>query len=302
MYHFNASNISIQDIEIFLAAAEHENFTRAAQSLYLSQSFLSKRIMALEQATGLYLFIRDKRGVTLTDAGRLLQKKLSRIYDSVFNAFQQARELQAGVEQYLTIGLIRLGDYFFLDVIKDFRDRNPHIAVRPEQYVFRELRDKLVDGHLDVIFTTTYEIDSIPKSHFDSMVLQEAPLCAVMSKEHPLANRESIQIPDLKDEQLLMVHAQDSPGFIRMLDELFGQYGFMPRVSYYAQDANSQLLNVLMNEGILVVTKYFLWYADSRICQVPIENTTGGIGVVWRKTNKNPALEKFLRHLEHSQA
>ncbi|MBQ9930893.1 MAG: LysR family transcriptional regulator [Firmicutes bacterium] len=301
MHHIDVSGISLQDIQIFLAAAEHENFTRAAQSLYLSQSFLSKRIMALEKATGLYLFVRDKRGVTLTDAGRLLQEKLKNINEDVFRAFQQARDLQAGVEQSLRIGMIRLGDYFFLDTIMKFRNRNPQIALRAEQFMFKELRDKFVDGDLDLIFTTTYEIDYLPKTHYNSLILQEAPLVAVMSRENPLAGKKSIQVSDLENQLLLMVHAQDSPGFVKMLDDLFGQHGFVPRVSYYAQDGSSQLLNVLMNEGVLVVTKYFLWnHADPRICQVPIESTSGGIGIAWRKTNKNPALEKFIRHLTYS--
>ena len=301
MHHIDVSGISLQDIQIFLAAAEHENFTRAAQSLYLSQSFLSKRIMALEQATGLYLFVRDKRGVILTDAGKLLQEKLHNINEEVFKAFQQAKDMQSGIEQSLKIGMVRLGDYFFLDTIMKFRSKNPRIALRAEQFMFKELRGKFVDGDLDLMFTTTYELDYLPRSHYNTLVLQEAPLVAVMSRENPLAGKKNLQISDLEKQLLLMVHAQDSPGFVKMLDELFGEYGFMPRVSYYAQDGSSQLLNVLMNEGILIVTKYFLWnHADPRITQIPIENTSGGIGIAWRKTNKNPALEKFIDHLTYS--
>ena len=64
--------MEIRQLRSFLAVADTLNFSRAAQSLFLSQSALSRQIMDLEKEIGLPLFERNTRRVELTEAGRLL--------------------------------------------------------------------------------------------------------------------------------------------------------------------------------------------------------------------------------------
>lgn len=70
MKYFNMLDIKLSQIQIFLAAAQRESITKAAQYLHLSQSMVSKNIKYLEDTLGLYLFIRDKQHLRLTPAGR----------------------------------------------------------------------------------------------------------------------------------------------------------------------------------------------------------------------------------------
>ncbi len=58
-------------IEAFMALVEYLNFSRAAESLYISQPALSKQIASLESYLGVILFSRDKRTVELTEMGKL---------------------------------------------------------------------------------------------------------------------------------------------------------------------------------------------------------------------------------------
>ena len=62
--------MSIQRLPVFLSAAEHLNFTKAAEEHCISQTAVSQQIKLLEQDIGFPLFIREKRGVQLTPAGR----------------------------------------------------------------------------------------------------------------------------------------------------------------------------------------------------------------------------------------
>ncbi len=68
-------DITLQEIEYFLMAAERLNFTEAAQALFASQPVISKSVKRLENEVGLKLFNRDNRGVSLTDEGQLLYEK-----------------------------------------------------------------------------------------------------------------------------------------------------------------------------------------------------------------------------------
>ncbi len=65
--------MEIRQLRYFIAVADTLNFSRAAESVYLSQSALSRQIMELEQEVGLPLFRRSTRKVELTAAGRALQ-------------------------------------------------------------------------------------------------------------------------------------------------------------------------------------------------------------------------------------
>lgn len=66
--------MEIRQLRYFIAVADTLSFSRAAESVYLSQSALSRQVMDLEREVGLPLLHRSTRQVELTDAGRALQK------------------------------------------------------------------------------------------------------------------------------------------------------------------------------------------------------------------------------------
>ena len=70
-------NLSLDLLKGFEAAARHLSFTRAGQELFLTQSAISREVKRLEEQLGVELFSRTKRGLSLTDAGRLLYSAVS---------------------------------------------------------------------------------------------------------------------------------------------------------------------------------------------------------------------------------
>ena len=73
-------NLQLVDLELFLAVAESGSFTRAGEMMFMTQSWVSKRISLMERELDLNLLIRSKREVILTPAGRVLEERLRRIY------------------------------------------------------------------------------------------------------------------------------------------------------------------------------------------------------------------------------
>ncbi len=64
--------LTLQELEIFLTAAEHENFSEAGRQLCISQSAVSQAVQKIEDHFGRKLFIRNGRRVELSSAGELL--------------------------------------------------------------------------------------------------------------------------------------------------------------------------------------------------------------------------------------
>ena len=69
------TGVNMRQIEVFLCAARHENISRAAAELYISQPALSKAIKSIEKDFGSPLFNRTNRGVKLTEEGRVFKWK-----------------------------------------------------------------------------------------------------------------------------------------------------------------------------------------------------------------------------------
>ena len=70
MQEFNLNNLQLLDIELFLAVAQCGSFTKAGEKLFVTQSWVSKRMNLMERELGLMLFLRAKRGVILPPARR----------------------------------------------------------------------------------------------------------------------------------------------------------------------------------------------------------------------------------------
>src|SRR3546814_20840237 len=87
---------SLPAVRVFEAAARHENFTRAAAELGMTQAAVSYQIRLLEERLGVGLFRREKKKVMLTDAGRRASGDVSRAFDVLDAAFSALRAEDEG--------------------------------------------------------------------------------------------------------------------------------------------------------------------------------------------------------------
>jgi LysR family transcriptional regulator, glycine cleavage system transcriptional activator len=84
-------------VRVFEAAARHGNFTRAAGELGMTQAAVSYQIKVLEERLGAPLFVRQGRGLALTEAGRRIAPEVTRAFDSLDGAFGAVRDQAEGV-------------------------------------------------------------------------------------------------------------------------------------------------------------------------------------------------------------
>ena len=92
--------MTIHQLQSFLAVAEKQSFTAAADTLYISQSALSQQIRQLEHQLGFQLFDRSTRQVTLTEAGRSFYRNAQQLLDQLSLEYNRAR--QGAITQEIT--------------------------------------------------------------------------------------------------------------------------------------------------------------------------------------------------------
>ena len=100
----SVETVSIQRLPVFLSAAEHLNFTRAAEEQCISQTAVSQQIKLLEQELGYALFVRGKRGVRLTPAGEVFYRQCRQLLIRYNDAAAQGKKIALGTAADLRIG------------------------------------------------------------------------------------------------------------------------------------------------------------------------------------------------------
>ncbi|MDQ3746406.1 MAG: LysR family transcriptional regulator [Acidobacteriota bacterium] len=192
--------MEITQLEFFLKVVEEGSFSKAAERVYRTQPAVSLAIRRLEEEVGAPLLDRSQKTPALTDVGRVVYDYARRIVA----LRDQAREAVAEVRA-LTRGRVRIGAnestslYLLPDLILEFRERHPAVLVEvfryPSQQLPREVVDRTLDFALMAFEPSDGELESFPV-HRDELVL-------IMSPNHRLARRESVEIEELGGESFL---------------------------------------------------------------------------------------------------
>ncbi len=136
---------------IFYAAALAGNISKAADDLYLSQPAVSQSIRKLEQSLKTELFLRNSRGVQLTQEGEVL-------FSHVKSAFQSLEygENELKLRRELGVGQLRIGvsstlcKYLLLPYLKDFIKGHPHVRLAIACQSTNHTLQMLEEGELDL--------------------------------------------------------------------------------------------------------------------------------------------------------
>jgi DNA-binding transcriptional LysR family regulator len=194
--------MTFRQFEIFLAVARARSFTRAAETLHVSQSTLSQHVLELERELGVRLFDRLGRAVTLTEGGRLLEEHATRIATTVASARRAIDELKGLERGSLVIGASTTpGIYMLPGIVAAFRRRYPGIDVSLQiansQVIEERIRADTVDlgvvgGHI-----LGARERCVAAGLLDELLL-------IVPPRHPWAKRREIAPRELADVPLLM--------------------------------------------------------------------------------------------------
>ncbi|BAY76817.1 LysR family transcriptional regulator [Nostoc linckia NIES-25] len=124
------AGMTLEQLKIFLAVAQHLHFTRAAEELYITQPAVSAAIQNLEQEYGVKLFHRIGRHIEIAEAGKLLQVEAQKILDQVSLTERGLRELNNLQRGELKLGSsLTIGNYWLPSKISEFKSRYPGIQI-----------------------------------------------------------------------------------------------------------------------------------------------------------------------------
>lgn len=144
-------NHSFHQYYIFYTVAQTNNFSAAANRLFISQPAVSKAISHIEKDLGTLLFYRTTKGVKLTEAGELLYRQLEIAFQAIESGEEQIKKNEASGAGKLTIGVsTTLCKYVLLPYLRQFIHENPHVKVSISCQSSYETIEALKKGTLDI--------------------------------------------------------------------------------------------------------------------------------------------------------
>lgn len=239
--------MELRHLRYLIAVAEEHSFVAAAARLQVAQPALSRQIRDLEKEIGLDLFVRDASGSRLTSAGDACARTARQLLHDVDLAVERARQAAHGLVGKCIIGAGRypLWNGLFGRLVEQVRDEYSGIEILVEELSLRAQWDALANAEVDVAFGTA------PPSEYLQFVVETHSLDVIdavaVSMDHPLADRTSVSLKDLRSETWVR-HAPnvtDEP--TRILQSVFSAQGFVPAAT--RQAANDDALRMLVRAG-----------------------------------------------------
>jgi DNA-binding transcriptional LysR family regulator len=184
-----------------LSAAEHGSIRRAAQTLDLSQSTVTRRIQLLERRLGFQLFIRDRRGVKPTIAGAGFLKDSISGAQYLDRAVRLGAAVHRGEQGELRVGvLISPISDLLQGALRKFREQQPSVRILLKEATSLELLHALSMGELDVAFIT----GNINLDGYNKQFLWDETVFAAFPVDHKLASKDALFWSDLQQETFLI--------------------------------------------------------------------------------------------------
>jgi DNA-binding transcriptional LysR family regulator len=244
--------MEIWQLRTFRVIAETLNFTKAAEMLNLTQSAVSHQIKALESELGAPLFIRAKRGVILTSAGKVALEYASRILDEA----EEMKERVAGREAAL-VGQVRVAAatqalvYLFSPFFESFIEENEGIELLFRTTVSTEQTvTDILNGTADVGFASmpTYSPTlSVKELIEDELVLVAAP-------KHRFADLKTVKPKDLEKERWILFERGSS--IRRATDSFFKKLKLEPAKALESNDTYFVKLMIEKDLGVSLLPSW----------------------------------------------
>jgi LysR family cyn operon transcriptional activator len=223
-----------RQVRYFLAVAEHQSFTRAADVLHVSQPALSQQVRLMEESLGVQLFDRSGRTTRLTDSGEVYLQYVRR-------ASQEFREAKRAIHDVsdLSRGTLRVAltptftTYLVGPLVEAFHSRYPNISLNVREMSQEHMEGLLLSDEVDIGIafagTLTADIDLDP-------LLVES-LALVVSSGHALANETSIGLETLSAESLVLLSAEFATR--EQIDHFCRQHDIRPKVQIEANSISA---------------------------------------------------------------
>ena len=247
--------MNLHQLEIFLAVARHQHFSRAAAELHLTQSAVSMQIKQLEEELGVLLFDRLGKGTHLTSAGRVLEEKAYHILGQVREIHQSIEELEGLERGSVAVGASTTpGIYILPSILGIYKQQYPHVELDYQIAETKQIEQMVLLNQLDF---------GVVGGHLVQQELQTQPyltdeLILVVGAGHPLATPAEVELEALQNVPFIL--RQKGSATRQVIDKAFEGRGVKLNAVMELRDPESVKRMVIAGLGATIISEYAVRY------------------------------------------
>ena len=248
-------------LRAFHAVASHGSFTRAAQSLGVTQPTLSAQVKALEETYGVALLDRRGRGIAATSLGEQLldiTRRLFLLEEEADELLSRARDLTAG-----HLRVAACGPYYAVPLLAAFGARYPGVHISLSIGNSEEVLDALLHYRADVAVISDLE----PDPRLEAIPYAEHRLVVFVPRTHPWARARGIRLRDLEGQPMVLREIGSMTR--RLFEQATAKAKIKPRVVMEIESREAVSEAVAAGLGIGVVSEAEFGH-DERLAAVPV--------------------------------
>lgn len=285
--------MEIRHLRYAIAVADELHFGRAARRLHVSQPPLSQQIKALEAELGVQLFLRTKRSVELTDAGRAFVAEARATLEQAERARRAAREAGTGERGRLAIGFVMSASYSVLpSAVRAFRGRWPAVEVSMHEMIPAAQLAALERREIDVALLRP----PLAEAGISLEVVLQEPLVAAIPVANELVARSRLALRDLADQPFVLFPRRHGPGLHDVIMDACREAGFAPRVAHEPNEMQAVLGCVASGLGVSLVPASLATFHPGDITYRRLRGVRGcvDLAIAWAEGRHAPVVARFV--------
>ena len=289
--------MELRNLNTFLRVAALQNFTRASQELGYSQSNVSAQIKQLEQELGHPLFDRIGRNVFLTSYGEALLPYARQAVSTILQMENFMKDEEA-LEGTLQVGVTdSLSELRLDDALLRFHRRFPKVKLEITLDATAALLDYLQHGRLDAACLIG---DPLSQAEWTVWDAWEIPVVVVSNPSHPLAGRQAISLPELAEQELILMEA--SAPYSRQFENALAsqQIGCHPFLRIQSADTARRLVERGAFLSVLPLYTVQASIREGKLCRINVPEYSWSQHVqmlLHRSKVVTPQMRGFLEEL-----
>jgi len=234
--------MNTKQLRYLVTIAQFGSLSRAAQALDVSQPALSKALAEWENTYGFLFFLRYRRKLSPTAAGRYMIDAAQKILDEQNRMLLTMRAVMGGERQNIRLCTApNRAAIIYSHIYHDFSRRYPEITLQLAERYASEQPKAVRRGQVDLALGAGPVSDMV-----EDIPFAREELLVALPASHPMAGKKSVRLEELKDTPFVLQGERHS---IRTIaDELFRKAGFLPVVAFESNDV--LLLDAMMHQAV----------------------------------------------------
>ena len=284
--------MTIKQLEYFTAVAKLLSFSKAAEQLYISQSALSRSIVALEQEMNTVLFNRDRHKVTLTPSGMVLMARLPKLSIELTEIIAEAQQAHVGLLGSMRLAIqngLSMPDSLY-ETVFDLCLPDAAMDIMPVCLDAEAVQASLSESKVDMIYTCE---DLVPAGLYcETLELLSDQACiAYNDQKFGFAASESVLL-DFRNSAFIQCGTEASVS-VQRFKNLCLASGFYPKITQ-VKDSATQFFCIEMGIGIGVFPSHHKLFEHPRVGKIPLTDVPPfRCSLQWPVHSENPVVGLF---------